>query len=91
MAWASALRAHNEHEEELLGKVLPTLDAWGSARREIMTERHVSEHGELAGALEGLDSSFQRTAGDSLIAMLDRVLSHMDREEETLLNDPRLR
>jgi Hemerythrin HHE cation binding domain len=88
---AAALRAHNDREEELLGEVLPTLDAWGAVRREIMTEQHASEHGELADALEGLGSLFERTARDSLLATLDRVLEHMAREEKFILNDPFLR
>jgi hypothetical protein len=88
---AGALRAHNDREEELLGEVLPTLDAWGHVRREIMTEQHISEHGELADAVEGLDSLFQRTAREAFIATLDRVLEHMEREEKTVLNDPLLR
>jgi hypothetical protein len=90
-ALTTALCAHNDREEELLGEVLPTLDAWGPVRREIMTEQHVLEHGHLVDALEGLDSLFQRTARDALIATLDRVIEHMEREEKVILDDPHLR
>src|ERR1035438_395345 len=51
---ADALRTHNLREEKLLRNVLPSVDAWGCARAEIMTEEHVLEHQELFAALLGI-------------------------------------
>jgi hypothetical protein len=84
------LREHNVREEELLAVVLPTMDAWGTVRQEIMTESHVLEHGELLGALEGMRSSLGSGPCGALLATLDRILEHMVREEK-ILNDPLLR
>ncbi len=56
-----------------------------------MSEQHVSEHGELANLLEGLDSLFEQTARDALTLTLERVLDHMVREERWILDDPLLR
>jgi hypothetical protein len=81
------LREHNRREEELLGLVLPTIDAWGPVRGEIMNEQHVSEHQELAGALDDLEPVFEQGASAALLATLDRVLDHMAREEKVVLND----
>ena len=37
--------------EEGLKTVLPTIDAWGKVRKEVMLEEHVAEHSDLYGAL----------------------------------------
>jgi hypothetical protein len=87
---SGSLRRHNAWEEETLGDVLPTIDAWGSVRQEIMTEQHVLEHRHLAEALDGFDFPLERTERDALIVTLGRVLEHMDYEEK-VINDPRLR
>jgi hypothetical protein len=86
-----SMREHNRREEELLGDVLPTIDAWGSVRRDIMTEQHVSEHGELAAALDDVGPLSEDNECRALLSTLDRVLEHMAREEKAFLSDPLLR
>lgn len=81
---ADALRRHNLREEELLGGIIPTVDAWGPVRAEIMDEEHVAEHEELYAALLGQD-------GQPVESLLDRVLDHMAREEAAFLNEDVLR
>ena len=75
-----AVRRHNLREEELLGQLLPTLDAWGPVRTAIMLEEHVAEHGELYAVL--LDA----TRGQRAVAeLVEHLLEHMAYEEKTLL------
>ncbi len=81
---ADELRRHNLREEELLRGIIPSVDAWGKVRKEILDEEHVSEHRELYGALLGVQRG-------SLAAVLDRVLAHMEREERTVFAEDVLR
>jgi hypothetical protein len=83
---ASALQAHNEHEERLLKGFLATVDAWGPARAEIMNERHAAEHKELHAELADSSLEPERAA-----ALLGRLLEHMEYEEQAFLNEDVLR
>ena len=83
---ASALRAHNACEEQLLKGILATVDAWGPARAEIMDERHTAEHKELHAQL--VDASLDR---EQVRRLLDRLLDHMAYEEKSFLNEDVLR
>jgi hypothetical protein len=83
---ASALRAHNACEEQLLKGILATVDAWGPARAEIMDERHTAEHKELHAEL--VDASLDR---ERVRRLLDRLLDHMAYEEKSFLNEDVLR
>ena len=83
---ASALHAHNEHEERLLNGFLATVDAWGPARAEIMNERHAAEHKELHAELLDASLDLERVA-----AILDGLLEHMQYEEQAFLNEDVLR
>lgn len=87
---AEGLREHNRREEELLATFLPTVDAWGTVRQEVVTREHVSEHDELAGALDDLGSLLAGAAREALLVTLDRVLEHMAREEKMFLTDASL-
>jgi hypothetical protein len=86
---------HNAREEELLRDVLPTVDAWGPARAEIMLEEHTREHDALYKAL--LDAfgvaggAAAHGARDEISALLDRMLEHMAREEKICLTEEVLR
>jgi hypothetical protein len=82
------LLEHNEREEQLLAGILATIDAWGSVRREIMSEQHVAEHRELTARLlvpEG--ESDAALARENLSTALDCILEHMAHEERMFLND----
>ena len=83
---ASALEAHNSREESLLDGILATVDACGPARAEIMTERHAAEHRELTQELVDAASNPSR-----MRQLLDRILMHMDYEEQAFLNEDVLR
>ncbi len=82
---ADALRRHNQREEELLGRIIPSVDAWGPVRAEIMDEEHVAEHREMHAAL------MMEVRPTELPPLLDRMIEHMAHEEETLLRDDLLR
>ncbi|HXX67970.1 MAG TPA: hemerythrin domain-containing protein [Polyangiaceae bacterium] len=90
-ALARALREHNLREEELLGNILPTIDAWGSVRKEIMEEQH-AEHEQFTAALVASETWGDPARGrETLMATLARVLEHMEREEKAFLNETLLR
>jgi hemerythrin-like domain-containing protein len=85
---ADAVRRHNQREEHLLRDLIPTVDAWGQMRAEIMTDEHVLEHNLLHRALLGTPSEL---AGPNMSQLLDRLIQHMAREEEAFLNERVLR
>jgi hypothetical protein len=85
-ALAGALQAHNACEERLLEGILSTVDAWGPVRAEIMNERHVAEHKELHAEL--VDPSLDTK---SVSRVLDRLLEHIEYEEQSFLNEEVLR
>ena len=91
-ALAESLRAHNAREEELLREVIPTVDAWGPARAEVMVQQHRLEHDALHAAVvharDGVDVPAPEGALDALLAAL---VKHMDREEEAFLYEEVLR
>jgi len=88
---ADALHRHNLREEELLRDFVATVDAWGEARAEIMTDRHAREHAALHGALVGTCWTPSAVADEALVTLLDELLRHMAREEEAFLNERVLR
>ncbi len=81
-----SLGAHNRREEDLLGAFIPTVDAWGHDRAEIMNERHIEEHHEIYGALVVASESSDADAAAPILQFLfARILEHMKREEEAFL------
>jgi hypothetical protein len=83
---ADELRAHNTCEERLLRDVIPTIDAWGGARAEVMTEVHLDEHRNLcAGLIGGTISEDARSGTTSILLLLDAMLEHMKHEERIFL------
>ena len=87
----SAFRMHNAREEELLREIIPTVDAWGPARAEIMDETHMREHEVLRDAIAGIPRTPREFAGAGVEALFERILEHMAREEKTLLAEDVLR
>lgn len=81
------LREHNAREEALLGAIIPTVDAWGPARAEIMGEAHRREHQELVETLCGMPVTPIEFAGAGAQALFDRLLAHMESEEKVFLGD----
>jgi hemerythrin-like domain-containing protein len=85
---ASQMRAHNIHEEALLRDVMPTADAWGPVRAEIMLEEHEREHAELSAAIdEARTTADMDLAVRAISAFVERLTAHMDREEKLLLSE----
>ncbi len=78
---ADALRTHNVAEEDALKTVLPTLDAWGKERRDVMLSEHVNENSELYSVL--VENSTGTAA--HVATLLDRMVEHMAVEERTFL------
>ena len=88
----AALRAHNVREEGMLREILKHVDAWGPVRAAIMDESHVEEHEDLIEALGATDGERDVPGLVSRVTgTLDRLLAHMDREEEVLLAEDVLR
>jgi hemerythrin len=82
---AGAVRRHNRKEEDLLRDVLPTVDAWGPARTEIMLEEHVKEHETIYAAL--VDAGTAEDVRGRVGELLSRMLEHMAHEEESILTE----
>ena len=82
---AAAFMEHNAREEELLRPIIPTVDAWGAARAEIMDESHVHEHEALREAIAGIPRTPREFAGAGVEELFTRILEHMAREEKTVL------
>jgi hypothetical protein len=90
------LARHNREEERLLSAVVPTLDAWGPVRKQLMDDHHASQHAAQLTALKSIgerklfttsfDEAIQRAQGS-----LREILNHMDREERELLHPDVLR
>lgn len=85
--------AHNEIEERELHSILPTIDAWGPRRHELMTDRHRQEHATILAAIRGAGgrSGGADAIADATVAALKELVTHMDREERELLNADVLR
>ena len=88
---AQVIAQHNAREEELLRGIIPTVDAWGPARAEILDETHAREHEVLQQAILGIPRTPREFAGAGVEALFERVLEHMAREEKTLLAEDVLR
>lgn len=82
---ADVVRMHNAAEEEALQKVLPTIDAWGAVRKDVMVAEHVNEHSEIYGALVGAGRLSPGETKVNISELLDKMSSHMDLEEKTFL------
>jgi hypothetical protein len=86
-----AIRTHNLREEALLREVIPTVDAWGLARAAIMFEEHIQEHERLYAALLGVPLTPAEFAAAGVVALVDLIHGHIDREEAAFLNEDVLR
>lgn len=91
-ALGDAVDAHNALEEELLGDVLLTIDAWGPVRAAKMNEQHREEHRRLRDAVRAAAEAddFAAAVRAALPAM-DELLEHMRVEEAEQLNSDVLR
>ena len=85
-ALTAAVQNHCHREEELLSRILRTVDAWGPARVEIMSEEHVQQHHALYRALLHLPRTPTEFAGAGVADLLEELLDHMRHEEDTFLN-----
>jgi hypothetical protein len=76
------IQAHNAREDELLIRLLPTIDAWGAERTRRMCEHHLREDADSIAAL----ATSARPGDDRHVAaILDDVLEHMALEEQEFL------
>ncbi len=91
-ALADATLAHNAHEEELLKEVIPTVDAWGPARADVMYEQHRLEHQALhAAILRARETPDVEALCAEVDVLLAGLAKHMTREEEAFLGEDVLR
>jgi hypothetical protein len=80
-----AIRMHNLREEALLRDLIPSADAWGPTRAEIMIEEHIQEHDRLCAALLGIPCTPPEFAAAGIAALVGLIGEHMDREEAAFL------
>ena len=81
------LRAHNTHEEEVLRKILPTIDAWGKARAEKMLSEHIVEHAALQETLIGASNAADvEVAVRAVLQLVEQLTEHMALEEKAFLS-----
>jgi DNA repair exonuclease SbcCD ATPase subunit len=89
---ADGVRQHNRREEELLQEIIPTADAWGPARAEVMREEHVEEHKAMYEALIDAGAAPSASVGvPPVLKLLDKMEEHMKREEKAFLGADVLR
>lgn len=81
----AALAEHNAREEELLKDIIPTADAWGPVRAEVMGDAHRDEHAALQGALSTMRATPMKFL--ELVELFERLLEHMEREERDFLGE----
>ena len=82
----SELGKHNAYEESVLQKVLPSVDAWGPVRLQVMTAEHAEEHRNLSAALLDAAAWDDSAAGaGEVLRLLDTTLAHMAHEEKIFL------
>jgi hypothetical protein len=81
------LRAHNLREEVLLKDLVLGADAWGAARVAIMIEEHIQEHTRLCQALDQAPYTPVEPIVSGILAAIEEIRAHMDREEAAFLNE----
>lgn len=85
---ADAVRRHNEREEELLKDLIPTVDAWGPARAEVMVDQHAKEHQAMYSVLVEAGATPETDTAIALATRLvDQMVEHMVVEEKVLLGE----
>lgn len=82
------LVAHNAREEELLGEILPNIDAWGEVRALHMNDDHQAEHRSILDFVTALTDT---GAAADVETLTDQLLDHLEDEEKTYLNAKVLR
>jgi hypothetical protein len=89
---ADGFRAHNRREDELLHELIPTVDAWGPARADVMRAEHVEEHKDLYEALIDAGAAADATAGvPPVLKVLEKMIRHIVEEERSFLGADVLR
>ena len=85
-----ALARHNAREEELLRGTIRRVDAWGDVREMLMDTHHAGEHDGVMEALAyAIRAPDAEAAARLVLPVLERLLAHMDDEEQKIL-DPRV-
>jgi hypothetical protein len=85
-ALVDLMRRHNRREEELLGGIIPTIDAWGPERAQLMNDEHIAEHREMYAALMDLGATSDPAKRLALVNdELNRLIAHIGREEKGVL------
>ena len=84
---AELVEAHLAHEESLLGRVLPGVDAWGPARVDAMMREHAAEHAALAQALRAVSQGAEALTAVRVWGVLDTLARQMTDEERDFLGE----
>ena len=86
-----AVEAHNAFEERQLAAILPTIDAWGPVRRDLMGSLHVEEHASILRAVADARGADGAPAVAATLAVIAEMTAHMEREENAFLRPDVLR
>lgn len=82
-----AVDAHNRHEDALLSRLLPTVDAWGEARAWWMDRRHHEEHAEVMAALDvAVGGGSHEKLEVKIRELLGQMSANLSREELEFLS-----
>jgi hypothetical protein len=88
---SQALRAHHLVEEALLRDLLVNNHDSGADDAATLCEAHVQEHARMSAALRAIESAPTELAGLGIVALVDWMGRHMDREEVVFLAEDFLR
>jgi hypothetical protein len=82
---STQLCLHHLEEEALLRDLLVNGHVSGADDAATLCEAHVQEHARLSAALKAIDSTPTELAGVGVVALVDWIGQHMDREEAVFL------
>lgn len=83
---ADGLRDHCAHEDDVLGDIIRSADAWGDARAEMLSTEHVVERSEVEEAVRAVTvTADPELLGAVTLACVERLLEHFAREERFVL------
>ena len=90
-ALQTELLAHLAEEERLLEPILPTIDAWGAVRLDLLRAEHAHQRAVLAVLTGNSAWPAGPVVAARTLALCDDLLTDMEFEERELINERVLR
>jgi hypothetical protein len=82
---SNVLRTHHLQEEALLRDMLVNGHPSGGDDAVTLCEAHIQEHARMNAALKSIQCAAPEVAGVGIVALVDWIGQHMDREEVVFL------